>query len=445
MKVAQTATAFMLLLPPMLALTGCAVMPPHDHAYVSDAILQRSGGALAPDNTSHGALPPSVDVADGVTADEAVAIALWNNPELQVDLSGLGFTRADLLEAGLLPNPVFSVLFPVGPKQFEATLTMPVEVLWQRSHRVAAARSDAEAVAQNLVQHGLELVRRLRTTFIHLRLAREKCRLANAELELQTEAARIAGDRLGVGDISAAAVAACRLTVARAREQAVRATHEARRETIALQGLLGWRADNVEFVADAPSTNPVGVASTDVLLKRALASRPDVRAAELAIEAAGQRVGLERSKVFDLTVILDANGDGDEGFEAGPGLRFSLPVLDRNQGGVARSRAELEHCVRRYLAVKERIATEILQAHADHAAATEVLSVLKREVVRASEEATRHAEQAYAAGNASYVELLVARQQKLQAQIREAEAEAALQRSLVNLAFSVGSADLQSD
>ena len=66
----------------------------------------------------------------------------------------MGFARADLLEAGLLLNPVLSLLFPVGPKQLEATLKWPIDVLWQRPRRVASARFAADRVAAGLEQAG---------------------------------------------------------------------------------------------------------------------------------------------------------------------------------------------------------------------------------------------------------------------------------------------------
>ena len=59
-------------------------------------------------------LPPDASIDDGLTSQEAVAIALWNSPSFQATLADLGIARADLVEAGLLRNPVFSLLFPVG-------------------------------------------------------------------------------------------------------------------------------------------------------------------------------------------------------------------------------------------------------------------------------------------------------------------------------------------
>src|SRR5689334_14168492 len=68
------------------------------------------------------ALPPDVNLTDGITQEEAVAVALWNSPSFQATLTDLGIARADLAEAGLLRNPILSLLFPVGPKQMEFTL-----------------------------------------------------------------------------------------------------------------------------------------------------------------------------------------------------------------------------------------------------------------------------------------------------------------------------------
>jgi outer membrane protein, heavy metal efflux system len=42
------------------------------------------------------------------------------------------------------------------------------------------------------------------------------------------------------------------------------------------------------------------------LLKDAIASRPDVRAAEIAVEAAGARMGWEKSRIVAVTAVLDA-------------------------------------------------------------------------------------------------------------------------------------------
>src|SRR5688500_18771781 len=46
-------------------------------------------------------------LAQELTVDRAVQIALLNSPELQAEFEELGVAQADLVEAGLLRNPIF--------------------------------------------------------------------------------------------------------------------------------------------------------------------------------------------------------------------------------------------------------------------------------------------------------------------------------------------------
>ena len=116
----------------ILLIVGCAVQSPYDRSYVSEGIKERTDYELG-QVTEPGEFnfPEVISLEDGLSQDEAVAVALWNNAQFQADLAALGFARADLIEADMLANPVFSLLFPVGPKLLEAKLSLPIDVLWQ--------------------------------------------------------------------------------------------------------------------------------------------------------------------------------------------------------------------------------------------------------------------------------------------------------------------------
>ena len=98
--------------------------------------LPRVSGATAPE------IPAGMRLDDGLTPDEAVAVALWNNAAFQVSVSELGFARADLLDAGVLTNPVLSLLFPVGPNLYAVPLRY-LQTGYQR--RPEAISSPAES------------------------------------------------------------------------------------------------------------------------------------------------------------------------------------------------------------------------------------------------------------------------------------------------------------
>lgn len=423
----------------IMFLAGCAVHSIHDTSYVSDSIYNRTGHELRlTKEKGVFRLPDNVLLDDGLTVDEAVEIALWNNAQFQADIAELGFARADLAEAGLLRNPVLSLLFPLGPKQLEAWLHLPVEFFWQRPKRIAVAKLNAENVADNLIQHGLNLIRDVRVAYSDLILARERAKIIEEEAALRDEIAAIASARLKVGDISGLEETAFHLEAARTHEASVRFARDARLAEEQLRALLGLGLKDITLeLSPSPAPTESQRQASD-LLTAAFAARPDLRAAEIAIEVAGNRVGWERSKIFNLTAVLDANGEGKEGFEMGPGVQVELPILNWNNGKISRAQAELEQAARQYMAVKHRIAREVIEAHTNYIAAQKALKILRVDILPAATTAAKNAEGAYSVGEISYLELLDFKRQLLDSRLREVEAEAEMRHAEARLKHSIG-------
>ncbi len=423
----------------LLLLCGCAANLPRDRSDISQTLRERTGHDLNPAVKSDSfRMPDSVALKDGLTEDEAVAIALWNNAQFQADLTELGFARADLIEAGLLRNPMLSLLFPVGPKQLESTLSLPIDLLWQRPKRIGAAKLDAERVAENLVQHGLDLAREVMIAHADLMLADERNNLAEENARVQQEIANIAAARLRAGDISELEESASRLEALRVQEISLRRTQEADNARAGFTTLLGFGVSDTTFVLTLATETELPSRPFAELTTAAFASRPDLRAAELAIEAAGKRLGWERAKIFNFTGVLDANGAGKEGFEMGSGAQIELPLFNWNNGKTARAHAQIEQAARQYLAAKHRIALEVKAAHTDHLAAQQALGLCRNQWVPTATEAANRAQKVYAAGEVSYLFVLEINRQLLDARLREAEASADLQRALARLKHSVG-------
>ena len=425
-------------------LVGCTVHSIHNTSYVSNSIHNRTGHDLnLIKEKGIFELPANISLEDGLTGDEAVAIALWNNAQFQADIMELGFARADLIEAGLLRNPVFSLLFPLGPKQLEATLNLPLEFFWQRPKRVAAAKLNVEGVADNLVQHGLNLTRDVMIAYAELVFTRERSKIVSEEAALRGEIAAIASARLKVGDISELEETAFRLEAARMQEASVRFTRNAKLAEERLKTLLGLGMTEVTLeLSLVPVSYEQGLDSSE-LLNTAFAARPDLRAAEIAIEAVGHRLGWERSRIFNLTGMLDANGEGKEGFEMGPGVQLELPVFNWNNGKILRAQTELEQAARQYVAVKHRIAREVIEAYTNYLAAQQALKILRVDILPSAQTATENAEGAYSVGEISYLEFLDFKRSLLDSLLREAEAEAELRRAEAYLRHSIGFTSLK--
>lgn len=428
----------LLLLCAAMTTLSCASTRPPVASPVTDRILNGTGAAARIHAPGLAELPPTVDPTDGLSSDEAVATALWNNAAFQVTLSQLGFARADLVDAGMLTNPALSLLFPLGPKQFEAVLLWPIAVLWERPKRQAAAQLSLDAIASSLVQSGLDLALAVRLSHVDYALAVDRQRLAADTAAALERIDTLTQSRLAAGDIGALEARVARVDAARSRQEADRAAHDVRLARGRLRLLLGLAADDpaVDRIQASPAPDSCGVAAD--LLPRALAARPDVRAAEIAVEAAAARLGWERRRVLAFTAILDANGQGTQGFEAGPGVDVGLPIFNRNQGGRLRAETELQRASAAYVAMQQQVGLDVREAVTLLDQARESRTAWRTTLVTPLEANLADAEDAYRAGDSSYLSVLETSRRLIEARLRERELAADEARALARIERATG-------
>ncbi|ATB38447.1 hypothetical protein CYFUS_003882 [Cystobacter fuscus] len=424
-----------------MTLAGCATSP-HDRAWVSRE-LQSVAAPLGPESSETASLPPGIAEAGHLDESAAVAIALWNSAALQADLAQLGVSRADLAEAGALPNPTFSLLMPVGPRTIELSLLMPLFFLWQRPARVAAAKLQVEQVARGLVQNGLDLARDVRVAHAEWVLA-EGRREAREQLSLLWgRTAELVDARFAAGDASQVEAAAIRAEALTAVDNASRARTDA---------MLAWqRLRLLMGVAQSPlleNASPrVGPWETrpprplEQLLPLALAARPDVRAAELGLEGAGQRVGWEKERIVNLLARLDAKptttASGNTSLWV-PGAQLELPLFNRNQAGVDRAEAELSRASARYLLLRQQVANEVITARAQLLQASQSLQAFQTHILPALTAASEGALKAFEAGELPYLQVLEALRRLTDARLRALDLEADFRRALAQLDRGLG-------
>ncbi len=423
----------------ILLVAGCATQSHNNRSYVSKGINERTNhelGQISKPGEFH--LPDGASLDDGLSEDEAVAIALWNNAQFQVDLAALGFARADLIEADMLANPVFSLLFPIGPKALEMGLDVPLDFIWQRPRRLAAAKLDAQSLSENLIEHGLALIRNVQTTYADLWSAEEQVRLAEQNAQLQIQMAELAQAQLRAGDISELEVSNAYVDSLRATDIVKVFSEEAAVSRHQLNAMLGLISDDARFDITPSDIAPEAEVSIDKLLETAFAARPDLRAAELDIEAAGERMGWEKSKIYNFIAIIDAKDEGEDSLSVGPGLAIEIPIFNQNDGQIARAEAELEQAARQYEAVRQDIMLQVRQAQTRYVSAHEEFELWDSGIVPALEIAIERARKSLGAGEGSYSSVLEAQLKLVEARMRRTELAANLRRTAAKLNYCIG-------
>lgn len=404
---------------------------------VANDLEQRTGQHFAETRADETAWPANVTLDDGLSEDELVSLALWNNAAFRATLADLGLFRADLVQAGMLPNPTFSMLVPWGAKPLELTLRYPMEIFWLRPQRVELAQLDVEQTAQRLVQTGLDLIRDVRIARTELGLAKRRVELAESAVTLSQAIAELTQARLKAGDASELEVTNAQVDALQALEQKGRLQRDCEIAGERLRHLVGlsleqWQENvSTELIAHDDRFD------TEKLVEQALMARPDLRAAEINVEAAGERIGLARAEIFNITASLNAkqiNGP----LLAGPGLDLTLPIVNQNQGGVAQALARFDKAARQYVAIRQRIALDVREAHARLQQAGQSLQQWQQTILPPLQAAIQDAEKAYAAGNVTYLFVLETQRRWLDAQLKTAQAAADLRRARAELERSVG-------
>ena len=369
---------------------------------------------------------------------DAVDLALLHNAAFREQLAELGLTRADLVQAGLIANPEGLLLFPVGPKQLEATVAAPLESLWLRGPRTEAARLANDATAARLAQAGLDLIRDVRLAYAEVVLAERRLALVLESQRLREQVAKIAKARVDGGDAVPLDAATARIDAIRAGQEANSLRHAVTIAAERLRAVIGAGAVRTDLAVDPLPDGRPAEPDVEELVSAALAGRPDLRAAGLAVEAARNRAALARVEWLNLALIADANERGLKGFEVGPGLRFTLPIFNQNQGQIARADAEVERAVRQQRTLNDRVILDVREAHTRYRQAREDLTAWRTGILPALEQAVGLAERSYRNGETPLVQVLDTNRQLLEAQAREAQSATDARRAWADLERSAG-------
>lgn len=303
-------------------------------------------------------------LAEPLAEAAAVKVALLQNASVRATYERLGIARADLLQAGLLRNPVFALdvaSFSGGPEVELAFTQSFVELFFRPLRRQVAAaelRAEQAAVVRDLVR----LVYDVRRAFASVQAAdavlaieEDVLRRAEASRDLMRQL-HAAGNALDtVRTLEEAAATRARLDVEAARLRA----GEAREVLGVLLGEPG-EAARLAIAQDASLPAPAAVPVDPV--ERAVAASLDLQESDARIAAAACRAGLVRRSGAWPELDLGAAGRRDRGSDGswglGPALALALPIFDHGQARALAAHADL----RRRWAEREQRVVEVRSA-----------------------------------------------------------------------------------
>jgi cobalt-zinc-cadmium efflux system outer membrane protein len=410
-------------------------------AQVSSAVEARFGqpvGEGPRPGPGHVIVPEGLQNGEPITEEQAVVLALWNNALFHELLIEVDITKADLVQAGLLPNPEFVYYWPAPNKPFKYLIDFPLEAIWLRPIRVKSTKAENERAGARVTQLALDLIRDTRLAYADLQLATDRVRVGERAVRLREDILKLAEARLKAGDVSELDVSTARIDAIQSRQDLVRLGYEVTVAEERLRNFTGLSSLTVGLTPDNTTFDPRTGTEIEELVADALATRPDAAAADHAARAAAARLSLARLGWVRFLGLLDATSGRVTGHEFSPALRMTVPIFNRNQGGIARAEADLDQLERRKVTVFNQIVLDVRTAYARYQQARAELDVLKQRTRPEVEAGIKRAEAAFAKGGVTYLIVLELNRQLIDTYTREAQLYADLRRAWAELERSVG-------
>jgi cobalt-zinc-cadmium efflux system outer membrane protein len=426
-------------------IAGCGPGSHVNRSSISAELKNKSGFDL-PNSKQPGRLdlPENIVTGDGINEDEAVAIALWNNAQFQADLASVAIANADVIDAGIVSNPLLRYLSPNAGIMASGYINFAFDFLWMRPRRISGAITEAERVGESMVQKGFALIRDVQLSYTDMQLAADKSIILAENARIRAAMAQLSNARLRYGEISELEALTFRADSATAVDQSIRANLDTIILRNRLFNLIGFAPDtalSIELIRDTLIAQKI---SKKEYFDLAFSHHPELQTARLAIEAAGKRLGWERSRIIGFTAVLNyehlPTGGNNKWVPNAfnPGFQMELPLLNRNQGKIARAKAELEQASFQYVSLQQQIALGVTEAFNRYEEVYKAYQAWNSTVLPSLEEAVRLVQLSYERGDISYLPVLEALRQLVSGKLRKAEIEAELRRSVSQLNYSIG-------
>lgn len=381
-----------------IVLAGCASVSPDGlRSDVATLTKGRTGGTAAAlpatDPAARAKAQQSMEswLAQPLTQDAAVRIALLNNPGLQAQLAALGVADAERVQAITLPNPHLSLGRFANSHEREIERTLAFGLLdlitlpWRAERQAERLQIATLQAAQNVVL----LAADTRRAWLRAVAAEQVAATHERMVEAAEAGAELALRMVQVGNWSRLRQAREQAALQEARSQHARArlaAATAREELHRRMGLWGVQTQ-YRLAAQLPPL-PTSAQPADSIEATALRERLDVQAARRQLDTQATRQGWSRAgAVFgDIGLAYSRNTSterdtGHTDVKRGWELELPLPLFDWGGAASTRAQAEVEQSAAQLQDTAVRARSEVRSAWLTYRTALDLARQQQAEVV----------------------------------------------------------------
>ncbi|MFZ0731510.1 MAG: TolC family protein [Candidatus Sulfotelmatobacter sp.] len=407
-------------------------------------------------------LPLAVGTAAGqattlISLDQAIDLALAHSHAIKATRTQIQQNEALEITANLRPNPTFGADTQFVPffspqdfsgenlnetQQFDVGLSYLFERGHKRQHRLQAAR-DATAVTRAQVTDAERaLAFNVGQQFVSVLLAESTLQFALQDLKGFQQTVDISEEQFKAGYIGEGDYLKIKLQLLQFQTDVSSAKLAKVQALVGLREFLGYDAVPANFDVIGDLAYQPLKANLEDLQVQALHERPDFRAAELGITAAKSQVSLARANgKVDVTGTYDFTHVSGEN-TASIFANFPLPIFDRNQGEIARTKFALTQAEEQKASASDTVLSDVASAYEAVKSNDEVVQLYTSGYLQQAKDSRDISEYAYKRGAASLLDFLDAERSYRATQLAYRQALASYMTALEQLKEAIGTRKL---
>lgn len=319
-------------------------------------------------------------------ADGAVQIALLNNKGLQASFYDLDISESDIVQAGRLPNPKFSMLYARnnGDYKIEQALTFNIFSLIAMPKMLEIEHRNFEKTKQAVALEVLQLAYQTRLAYFKAVAANEHFRYGEQVKESAEASAELARRMVQAGNWSKLEQAREQSYYADAMLDYANAKHQQTSAHETLSRLLGISPEQISLQKRLPDL-PKSVAELQQFEKTAFEQRLDLQAMRLETQNLAKQLGLTKItrfiNVLEIGPARVLEGKRADPYKKGVDISFELPLFDWGGAKVARAEATYMQAVNRTAQAVFNAQSEIREAYSRYQSSYEMAKHYHDEIV----------------------------------------------------------------
>lgn len=393
-----------------------------------------------------------------ISLDQAVDLALAHNHSVKAQRTLILQNQAQEITANLRPNPTFladSQFVPFfSPQDFSGTnlnetqqFDVGLSYLFERGHkrqrRLQAARDQTAVTRAQVTDAERTLAFNVGQQFVSVLLAESTLQFALQDLQDFQQEVDISEAQLKAGAISEGDYLKIKLQLLQFQTDVSSARLAKVQALVGLRQFLGYDAvpENFDVIGDL-AYQPIQT-KLDDLQAKALQARPDYRAAELGITAAQSQILLAKANAK-----VDVNGTYDFTHVSGENTAsifagFDLPIFNRNQGEIARTRYALTQAQEQQQSASDTVLSDVSNAYEALRSNDEIVHLYTSGYLKQAQDSRDISEYAYKRGAATLLDYLDAARSYRAAQLAYRQALASYMTAVEQMKEAVGTRNLQ--